>query len=98
LGKQSKKNTFYYIVRSTATPGTFAVNYCKMDSSAIPVQEDIVMGDDYKQFDKVIPTIEKYLRELQTKDKSSKFEKFPSIAESIFNQSGGSNYTVTLSV
>jgi len=96
-GKQ-KKNTYYYVVRSTSTPGTFAVNYCKIEMPSTPVQEDIVLGETYKEFDKVIPSIDKYLRELQTKDKSNKFDMYPSIAEAIFStkEHGGGGYQVTL--
>jgi len=88
------RDVLFYLIRSTQTPGIFALNYCQNvhdNSTPIPVQEEIEISDMDKNLDKVIPSIEKSIRAFQEKRKKTKCIALPSPADPIFEekQSGG---------
>jgi len=93
---RKQTNDIFYLVRLTPTPGVFGLNYSMIDKSnnITHNQEDITI--DLQFLDKIIPTIDQYVRAFKLKYKRFRVKEINSKAVSIFHEGFSSKYVLDM--
>jgi len=85
--------TIFYCIRFSNVPGVFSLHYIILEKSSTPTiisKEDITVN--MQQLDKVIPELEKYIRDFTTKYKRFTIINIESSSKAIFEEVEGIGY------